>query len=499
MRKTVITIFVLFLTGCIQSSKDNGVLGDLNDISEVRYQGANQINTKACVPFTIRTFNKDDQLITAISNMAVSLQISGQVAIYSDLQCETPNATLVIPKDEFRATAYLKGEDLETVELSYKGKTFQILEVSTFSNQFSQNLNGSVLSLLTMNDLSGDVYVGGNFTDVNSENMGTLVRLQTDGQINKTFLTSFGVQGNVRNILHVNDDSNHIYITGQARINDFVSRGFGSISSFGQHDPAFASTTGSDFQGTVRAMAKNASGDIYVGGRPSQYGGQNIRGLVRLSPTGELDNFVTEGQLFNFSLTSLSGITSVAVDENQKIYATGSFTTFGDGSPNYGNFVRLHPDGTLDNNFPVGLSGQGRVVMVDENQKIYVGGDFTLVNGVSQRRLTRLNPNGTIDTDFLATGGFDGRVHAIAIDKNQKIYVGGDFNDFNGTPVAKMVRLHPDGTLDTDFTVEFNGLVNAIAIANDFSQDVWVGGEFTQCNGEIHHHLVRLDAQGNID
>ncbi|WP_442562013.1 delta-60 repeat domain-containing protein, partial [Flavobacterium circumlabens] len=47
--------------------------------------------------------------------------------------------------------------------------------------------------------------------------------------------------------------------------------------------------------------------------------------------------------------------------------------------------------------------------------------------------------------------GFDKNVYALALQSDQKIIVGGSFLLYNGIPQKRILRLHPNGDLDTTF------------------------------------------------
>src|SRR5208282_1981827 len=49
-------------------------------------------------------------------------------------------------------------------------------------------------------------------------------------------------------------------------------------------------------------------------------------------------------------------------------------------------------------------------------------------------------------------GGGDG-VYSLFVEANGQIIVGGDFSAFNQTPFNDIVRLNPDGSIDTNFFI----------------------------------------------
>lgn len=129
--------------------------------------------------------------------------------------------------------------------------------------------------------------------------------------------------------------------------------------------------------------------------------------------------------------------------------------------------------------------------------KILIGGAFYTYRGIEKRFLTRLNPDGSVDTSFSFGGsGFNGIVFSIAIQNDGKILVGGYFTTFNGESAGRIIRLNPDGSKDTSFTGGLGDTVYSIAIQTDGK--ILVGGLFTFNNG-IGNRLVRLNSNGIID
>ena len=139
----------------------------------------------------------------------------------------------------------------------------------------------------------------------------------------------------------------------------------------------------------------------------------------------------------------------------------------------------------------------------DGTGNVYVGGDFTSYNGTEVTRLVRLKPDGTVDSAFVTGSGCNGVVRSIAPagDGTGDLYVGGDFTSYNGAGITRLVRLHANGTVDPVFVtgVGFNFSVRSIAPAGDGSGNVYVGGDFTSYNGTPANDLVRLHANGTVD
>src|SRR3954469_3611225 len=90
----------------------------------------------------------------------------------------------------------------------------------------------------------------------------------------------------------------------------------------------------------------------------------------------------------------------------------------------------VHGQSALDG-FDPNANGVVRVVVVQPDGKILLGGDFTTLapNGalpVTRNRIARLNPDGTLDTAFNPNA--NNTVSSIAVQADGKILAGGSFN-----------------------------------------------------------------------
>jgi uncharacterized delta-60 repeat protein len=118
--------------------------------------------------------------------------------------------------------------------------------------------------------------------------------------------------------------------------------------------------------------------------------------------------------------------------------------------------------GGVDQSFNPSAYGKNNgsiVEMVEQpDGKILIGGFFMESNGKENTGITRINPDGTVDQTFDPPeiyGGFGigGLVQAIALQSDGKILIGGSIYGINGAFHPGVYRLHPDGSLDTSFTV----------------------------------------------
>src|SRR5204863_47734 len=103
-----------------------------------------------------------------------------------------------------------------------------------------------------------------------------------------------------------------------------------------------------------------------------------------------------------------------------------------------------------------------------------------------------------------ALDGFDpnanGTVRVVVVQPDGKILIGGEFTTLSpngGMAVTRnhIARLNPDGTLDTAFNPNANGIVDSIAVQADGK--ILAGGAFSGANsigGQMRDHIARLNA-----
>jgi hypothetical protein len=185
-----------------------------------------------------------------------------------------------------------------------------------------------------------------------------------------------------------------------------------------------------------------------------------------------------------------------------------------------GNLFKSDSGFTLNGGFTPPILNVGAIindVIESTSGKIYIGGSFSTINGVTVGYgLARLNSGGTLDTTFNIGTGFSGNgytaeVTVILEDSSGNLYVGGNFNFFSGQSYNKLIKLNSSGDIVTSFNIG-NGIrsgtssasgtfVNDLALSSDGLR-LYVGGVFTTYNSGTTNanRLVRiLTTNGNID
>jgi ribosomal protein L34 len=103
-----------------------------------------------------------------------------------------------------------------------------------------------------------------------------------------------------------------------------------------------------------------------------------------------------------------------------------------------------------------------------------------------------LEPDGSLDPTFPLTLTSDwGPSASVAPDGRILAY--GAFNQFAGEPRASLARLNPDGSLDPEFVSPFLAHNAVSAVAHQADGKLIVTGSFLECGGEERVRLARLE------
>ena len=201
-----------------------------------------------------------------------------------------------------------------------------------------------------------------------------------------------------------------------------------------------------------------------------------------------------------------SSINSFVRQSDGKILIGGQFTSYNGVTVN--RIARLNADGTLDlafaKNIGAGANNTVNKIVLQSTGHIVAIGAFTAFDIVGATRIIRLNPDGTVDTAFAAkigTAGATAALNDLDITATDKIVVGGAMTTWNGNPVGYFVQLDADGLFDSSFTanagVGANNVVNAVHCQP--SGQILIGGSFTSTSGVASTRLARYNVNGTVD
>ncbi|MCB1124888.1 MAG: hypothetical protein KDM81_00220 [Verrucomicrobiae bacterium] len=192
-----------------------------------------------------------------------------------------------------------------------------------------------------------------------------------------------------------------------------------------------------------------------------------------------------------------ASVLAVAVQADGKILLGGEFVRVDGILLNH--LARLHPDGYLDSFLTPGEGTDGPIhaITVQLDGRILLGGDFTEFRGEAASCIVRLNADGTHDTDFDPAGGASGVVRVIRLASDGTLVLGGDFQYVAGTVQRHVARLNPDGSPVPGFSADVGGRVRDIAIQPDGR--ILIAGEFTTVGGVERSGVARLLEDGSLD
>ena len=192
----------------------------------------------------------------------------------------------------------------------------------------------------------------------------------------------------------------------------------------------------------------------------------------------------------------------IVVQPDGKILLGGAFTTLapkGIAPVTRNHIARLNADGTLDTAFDPNANGLVYSMAVQPDGKILLGGLFATLspNGggaVTRNHIARLNADGTLDTGFDPNA--DGIVHSIAVQTNGQILAGGFFNTIGGETRNFIARLDATTGLADSFDPNADATVSAITLQADGK--ILVGGSFESIGGQPRNHIARIDAGSGL-
>ena len=341
----------------------------------------------------------------------------------------------------------------------------------------------------------GKILIAGDFTSYAGAARNHIARLNADGSLDTTFDPGTGT----------NDDGDHsptggypialqadgkILVGGDFTSYDGTARNrIARLNTDGSLDLSFDPGTGADNR--VDAIAIQADGKIIVGGWFSSYKGTARARLARLDPNGDLDPSYDPGMWLVDG-----GIHALALQADGKVVAGGMFAVAGGA----GSCVaRFNTDGSLDDgfaaNFPIAYA-----IAIQPDGKILAGGGGNV--GALYRFNTNGSADATFNATSLFTPA-DTHVFTVVTQADGKVLVGGHFHRWGTDPIAyphHFARLLTDGSTDATFFNAISGpygplsdgphFVHAIALQPDGR--ILIGGAFTGYDGVGRNRTARV-------
>ena len=353
---------------------------------------------------------------------------------------------------------------------------------------YVNNINSIVL------DSSGNLFVGGWFTEYNGISRELILKLDTSGNLISEFNANIVLDQTKPMSSVVLDSSGNTYYGGY------------NMGNLTKINP----TTGAQIQQVsgVNATITQANivldepnNKVYIAGWFTTIQGVAAQRIARLNLST-----MTIDSTFNTTtgFVDTEDVQSMILQPDGKLIVGGRFTSYK--SSSYNRIIRLNSNASIDTSFVIGTGFNGNInknaMVLQPDGKIIIGGEFTSYSGVTRNRIIRLNSDGTIDSSFSIGTGFNSTVSAIALQSDGKIIVGGFFTVYSGTSKDRIVRLLSDGTFDTSFNsggTGFNQQVQSLCIQPDDKIICGLALETTFNNTIGVKEICRLNSNGTLD
>ena len=425
-------------------------------IREVKYLSSEKIlvsgtSSDGDFLFRINSDGTDDDTFN------VSPELLSTVNYYPVLE-EAASGILVVANSQVMILDQL-GNVLQSAPLSFTGLFERVFGIANTADE--------KIILFGDYELEGTSYRG-------------IVRLNSDLSIDESFDTSSSIEEATITHVEVQDDgklllSNNIQVPGESNFRNLMR-----LNIDGSIDESFASV--SNF--ATRKSLQQANGDILI------MGTQSTR---LLNSSGVVEDFLfradAAGRLNDVQMlpdgSVLTGGTFAELDFSNADNTLLTQSGISKSDANYDAFT----------GFDANLAGTGFVsqVVLQEDGKLLISGDFSSVNGIDHRFFSRVNSDASVDESFL--NEFQGLAHAIFPLSSGKILV-------SQVSDNDVLLLNADGSIDETFSLNTRSQFANEGV-NEFMEQpdgsIIMGGDFIEVNETAISNLARIGPDGTLD
>ncbi|MGJ8725612.1 MAG: immunoglobulin domain-containing protein [Roseibacillus sp.] len=347
----------------------------------------------------------------------------------------------------------------------------------------------------------------GNYTLIVTNGLGSATTtpaniqfIPAPGEFVPGFVPATSGSGSISSIVLESGGGSYLYGNYSAPIhpNGTFNSFFNRVDTTGSPLASFTATSNQ----SIQDLARDSQGRVILVGSNFFLNGSSGRRIARIDADGVSDTAFDS----NAASANFSAIYDVVVDAMDRPIFTGTNSLF-----------RLNTDGTLDSTFTASFSGFSSEMKLDADGKILIlttsntllryendgtldstftldsavptspsfitfdlaedGNIFLAASSSSDRKIYTLSSSGSLVAVLNSPGFTSGFLSDIAVQSNGKILV-----SVSASPY--LARVFPDGSPDPLFDIGtgFNSNVNTIELTED--GNIWVGGSFTQLNGQ---------------
>jgi hypothetical protein len=293
-------------------------------------------------------------------------------------------------------------------------------------NAMDSGMN-NIVSTLEI-DKIGNLYAGGLFTTAGGITVNHIAKWNGNNWSTLNSGTNYNVFA-----LSI-DDSNHLYAGG-----NFTSAGDITVKNIAKWNGNIWGCLGSGTNHDVRAIEIDNKGMIYAGGSFDTAGGIAVNHIAKWD--GMSWSALGRGMWYEYEN---SCVFSIAADGFGTIYAGGRFTRAGNVDAN----CIAKWDGTKWSGWGSGMRNSNsvypevRTLLLDRSGYLFAGGFFETVADVTAPCIAKWDSN----TWSALSGGTNGTVWSMAVDKTNNLYVGGNFTIAGGKVSAYVAQCKIKGS-----------------------------------------------------
>lgn len=252
----------------------------------------------------------------------------------------------------------------------------------------------------------GKYYVGGSFTTFNGSFTRGIVRLNTDGSIDTSFAPVSGIASSSAMVRDCAVQSDGKLVVGGV-FNEYdgnLTKDLVRINTDGSYDSTFVVDPNLDeYIEGIYAVAILTDNRIAVGGGSSYI---KLASVAVLSATGSVSTELPAD-------IEVDTILDIVAMPNGKFMTLGGYMYAASSSEVYKGIVQFNANGTVDNSFTATpgftlTSGYPYVATLDAQNNIYVVGLFTSYNGISRNNVVKIFGTTEVEVPVVVPSGGGG-------------------------------------------------------------------------------------------
>ena len=234
------------------------------------------------------------------------------------------------------------------------------------------------------------------------------------------------------------------------------------------------------------STARLPNGAIVVGGDFTKFANQDVPYLVKLNPTGSID------ESFDLRLHPDLPVEGIRSFQNGALLIQGGFSKVQNQNSN-DDFLLVLPGGERIVSYHLPGLRLPNVAMQSDNRLLISSGDY--VSNTMEPYPQRIFIDGSLDTTFDVGLGYTGRVNAQLLSQDGDHFLVGSFSDYNGVPVqASVLKIRGSGVfaiLGIDFKVDgtasviarsFPGEIISLEVSEDLTHWVEIDRQIASSN-----------------